>query len=173
MSLRLGMILAVAAAVLSLLGLTGFSHHQAVKLRAQVAGYEACEKAVKDGPKAGLAAEVCSPEIALADQVARMSAACNAALTTGAAYGVKASCSEPVKALQARAEADAASLASATTQLDKAAAGQAQAVARAEARATTQTERSHRAQAVTETAPRDAAGLRVYDAGGLRLRWSQ
>lgn len=171
MNLRLALCLAGAAGALSLLGLVAFKAHQVTDLRARVANFEACERAVKEPGDLLSAAEVCSPEIALADQVARQAGACNAALAASNLYGIKASCSEPVKALDARAAADAASLASATAALATATQDRDTAVARAEARAATQTERAQRAQAVVQTAPRDGAGLRVYGADSLRQRW--
>lgn len=173
MSLRLGLLLAGIAAVLGLLGISGVSLHQAKSLRAQVAGFEACELAVKGGAKARPTAEVCPPEIAIADLVKRQAAACDAALAGQHEFGIKTSCSAPVKRLFAQGAADAASLADATAQLNRATQDRDGAVARAEARCTLQTQRANRAQAVVETAPRDGAGLRVYDADGLRQRWGQ
>jgi predicted membrane-bound mannosyltransferase len=173
MSLRLILAGAGALGVCAALGLFFHTLGEAKDLRAEVAGFHACELAVRDGPGAKPAAEVCSPEIALADQVARQAGACNAALAASNLYGIKASCSEPVKALDARAAAHAASLASARAELTTATRDRDTAVARAEARATTQTERATRAKAVVETAPRDGAGLRVYGADSLRQRWGQ
>lgn len=173
MTPRLALTLAGVAAVLSLLGLFTYRGHQVSVLRAQVAGFEACELAVKGGPKARAAAEVCPPEIAFADQVARQAKACNLALAGMFEFGIKTSCAEPVKRLYAQAQADAASLASANAQIATATQDRDAAVLRAEARATTQTQRATRAQAVVETAPRDGAGLRVYGADGLRQRWGQ
>lgn len=173
MTPRLALTLAGVAAVLSLLGLFTYRGHQLAALRAQVDGFEACELAVKGGPKARAAAVVCPPQIALADQVARQAQACNTALGGMFEFGIKTSCAEPVKRLYAQSQADAASLASANAQLATATQDRDTAVARAEARSLTQTERAHRAQAVVETAPRDGAGLRVYGADSLRQRWGQ
>lgn len=171
MNLRLALSLAGAAGALLLLGLVALKAHQVIDLRARVAGFETCERAVKEPGDLLSAAAFCSPEIALVDRVAREAQACNAALSASNAYGIKASCSEPVKALDGRAAAASASLASATAALATATEDRDAAVARAEARSLTQTERAQRAQAVVQTAPRDGAGLRVYGADSLRQRW--
>jgi hypothetical protein len=126
------------------------------------------------------AIDACSGAVKTLVQEARQARECDAALAvyraaapTSAALGqsgftIKMSCSEPVKTLVARADADAANLADTKAQLAIAAQTTADAVKRAEARSLNTANRKAADDAVISAQPRTADGNVTCDADCLR-----
>lgn len=141
------------------------------ELSARDGRHRACVVAVKGGPNAPGAIDVCEPAIAAADRLADRTLRCDLALTGNDGLAVENTCSTPVKALVAKAVADARTIASAREQLASADQERDQAVARAELRGAAQAQRDLRAKLARDGAPRGPDGLSVYDAERLRDRW--
>jgi hypothetical protein len=171
-TLQLGALLLVV----SLIAALGVQTKRAERYQALDVRHKACVAAIKSGPEgAPAAAGVCDLAIASVNAVALRSTACDQALDAKPLnlYGARASCSAPVKQLQADRDAQAANVADLKLQLATERNGRAAAISRAQAAATTEAERKARAAAAVKAAPRDGAGLLVCDAQCMRDRWGQ
>jgi len=131
--------------------------------RTRTGAVDACSSAVKTLIQEARQARECDAALA----VYRVAAPTSAALGQSA-FAIKMSCSEPVKTLVARADADAANLADAKAQLANAAQSTADAVKRAESRALNTANRKAADDAVISAQPRTADGNVTCDADCLR-----
>lgn len=149
--------------------------HQVAGWRRDAGVLRDCVAAVAiDAPFAADPGKACPGPIAAAALAANRARACDAAFTAHPenTYGVAASCSTPVKTVQAERDVARAEAADLTAALNQERLGQDAAIARATAAASAQAERKARAAAALQAAPRDGDGLLVCDAGCLRARWA-
>jgi hypothetical protein len=153
-----------AIAALALFGLVVDRNHLA-KLNT---AHQACLASAQAKPGSKPIDQACEKIVADAVRGAAAAKACDAALTGADAFGVESACSTPVKTLQAQHDADAASIANLTTQLDVSDADRNAAVSRAESRAHASAQGLAHAQTVLSAAPRGADGLSRCDADCLR-----
>ncbi len=127
----------------------------------------ACTAAVEGRRGAKPPPDVCDLPIARAKLAADQAADCDAGLRL-LAEGAPATCSGPVQHVAADRDARTAEVADRDRELAGARQVQAAAVVRAEARARTNAQKEAHADAVLNSAPRDAGGAVVLDAGRLR-----
>jgi hypothetical protein len=149
--------------------------HQAANWRDQAEAARACAAAVAPGAKADAdPAKACPPAIAADHALAVRARACDAAFTAKPenTYGVAATCSTPVKTVQAERDVARIEAGRLTKQLQFEQLGQDAAIDRARADAALQSERKARAAAALKAAPRDDGGLVVCDADCVRARWA-
>jgi hypothetical protein len=161
-------LLLASVAMIGLLG-TGivFKTVEERKLRDVIAGHEACSAAVTQSELAASAAR-CSEAVAAVHRRAVQAQACDAALTAGDTYSVRAACSTEVMTVVADRDAKTAEVATLSISLAQVRRDQAAAITRAEARGRTQTQRTHRAEDALAQAPVTAGGLGRCDADCLR-----
>lgn len=168
-NLRIVALLGFMALGLTIAGLTA----QVGKYHKLDDAHRACVQSI--GPKARPdqdPAKLCAPAIASAWSTAARANACDTALTAKpeGLFGIKASCSLPVKTVLAERDAARTNLTNVQAALDEERASQGAALRRAEAAGKAQAERTARAEAARAAAPRDPDGLSVCDAGCLRAR---
>lgn len=171
-SLQLGAL----ALVVSLVAALGIQSKRAEKFHDLDVRHQACVAAIKSGDVGAPAAlGVCDLAIASVNAIALRAGACDQALAAKPVnlYAARASCSAPVKQLQADRDAQVANLADLKLQITTERNGRAAAISRAQAAATTEAERKARAAAAVKAAPRDGSGLLVCDAQCMRDRWGQ
>ncbi len=138
------------------------------RLRAVIAGHDACAAAVTNG-ELDVSASRCPPAVAAVHRAQVKAAACDAALAAGDVFAVRAACSAPVKTVlaerdAARTERDDARADAARLRRDQAAA-----IARAEARGFAHAQRTHDLETRLEgDADPDDRGLARCDAECLQ-----
>ncbi|MBI1408139.1 MAG: hypothetical protein GC145_18660 [Caulobacter sp.] len=163
----------IISLIVMLAGGLAWQTGQAGKFRALDKAHRACVAAI--GPKARPDARpetLCDPAVAGHWAVSARAVACDQALSARPenTYGVRASCSTPVKTLQASRDAARHDLQGALDDLKAERAGRAAAIARAAATATATAQRKARRESLDQTAPRDPDGRQHCDAQCLRDR---
>ena len=165
-------ILGAALAGLALLA----AIHAVAGWREDAAVLKACVAAVgPDAPVGVDPGKACPAPIAADHLAANRARSCDAAFEARPenAYGVAASCSAPVKRVQAERDVARREAKAAIDNLNQERLGQDAAIARASASATALAERKARAAAALNAAPRDGDGLVVCDAQCVRERWGR
>lgn len=138
------------------------------RLRAVIAGHDACAAAVAKGGL-DVSASRCPPAVAAAHRDQARSQICDAALTTGDVFALSSACSTPVKTVVAERDGARTERDDARAEAGRLRRDQAAAIARAEARGRTQALRTHELETRLEGVPSsDAGGLRRCDADCLR-----
>ncbi|MFN3858405.1 MAG: hypothetical protein ACK4RV_11725 [Caulobacter sp.] len=160
---------AIACAVLG--GALTLAQSRADRFEALDRAHRACVAAIGPNARADRRPEaLCDPAIAGHWARSIQARACDEALAASPVnlHAARASCSAPVKRLQAEHGAAAADIADLTRQLAEERAGRRAAIDRASADAKTQAERKLRREAADARAPRDPAGRVICDADCLR-----
>jgi hypothetical protein len=163
-----------AVALAGLVTFAGVEHGQAVKYRRLDADHRACLAALQPHNIID-PARLCDPAIANDHAAAVKAKACDEGLDAVPenTFGLRQVCSTAVKGLVAERDVARAERDGFQGDLKVARDGQAAAITRAEARIRTEAQRKIDAAQVVASAPRDADGLVVCDAGCLRRRAGQ
>lgn len=135
--------------------------------------HRACVAAVTPGGRIDARPEaLCEKPIAAHWATSVRATACDQALSEKpeGLYGIRASCSLPVKTLHAARDAARANLAGVQGELKAERDSRAAVIARATASAAAQAERKARREVLDQTAPRDPDGRQRCDADCLRRR---
>ncbi len=159
-------VLAMAAVIVALGGLSIGKTAEEGRLRTSIAGHVACDVALTK-PDLTASAARCPGPVAAVHVEALRSALCDRALLGGDLFALRTSCSTEVKTLFAHREAETRRADALAELLARERADRGAAITRAETRARTETERKLRAAAVISDAPR-RGDLLVLDAERLR-----
>jgi hypothetical protein len=150
------------------LGLVVAKSIEETRLRAVIAGHDACAAAVaNDG--LDVSASRCPPAVAAAHRDQLRARTCDAALAGGETFGMRSACSTPVKTVVAERDAARGERDRALTEIDRLRKDQSAAVARAEARGRAEAVRTHDLETRLEgPSPLPDSGLARCDAECLR-----